>query len=376
LSSLFVVILLRGDLAQDKVVSRRLCYTYGVDFLDDVSDHPRPRATMRDVAALAGVALKTVSRVVNNESGVSDLLTERVRGAIRQLDFQPNIAASNLRRTDRRSKSIGLLVNDVANPFASALHRVIEDAAQRRGVVVLAGSIDEDQVRERQLASAFVARRVDGLILVPAGPDQSYLFTERRAGTPMVFVDRIAGLLDADAVLSAHAAGARSAIDHLIAHGHRRIGYLGHPISVTTAIDRFSGYTDALDRAGIELDISLVRHDLDNAEAATAALADLLALPEPPTAFFASQVFLTAGAIKALRQLDRYRDIGLVGFDDVTLADVLGVTIVRQDVKAIGSLAADVLFRRIDGDDSPCRHHIIGTQLVRRGSGEVAGPFR
>lgn len=346
-----------------------------MDFLDPALG-PRPRSTMRDVAALAGVGLKTVSRVVNDEPGVSQILIDRVRSAVRQLDFQPNISASNLRRTDRKSKSIGLLVNDVANPFSSALHRAVEDAAQRRGVVVLAGSIDEDPQRERQLAAAFVARRVDGLILVPAGNDHSYLFAELRAGTPMVLVDRAANLPDTDTVLSGHAAGARVAIEHLIAHGHRRIGYLGHPISISTAVDRYAGYVDALDRAGIALDVTIVRHDLGNAEQAASALSELLELPESPTAFFASQVFVTVGAITSLRQLDRYRDVALVGFDDVPLADVLGVTVVRQDVETIGCRAAEVLFGRISGDDAPSRVHVIPTSLIQRSSGEIAGPFR
>ena len=347
-----------------------------MEFPDAVDLGPRPRATMRDVAALAGVGVKTVSRVVNNESGVSPALVERVQRAVHQLDFRPNIAASNLRRTDGKTRSIGLLVHDVANPFSSALHRAVEDVAHSRGVVVVAGSVHEDERRERQLAWAFVSRRVDGLILVPAGNDQSYLITERRAGMPMVFVDRAARVLDADAVLSAHDEAARNAVEHLIAHGHRRIGYLGHPVVITTAVDRYSGYRDALNRAGIPLDTAIVRHDLANSEQASSALAELLTLPDPPTAFFASQVFVTTGAIKALRQLGRHDDVAFVGFDDIPLADVLGVTLVLQDVATIGGLAAEVLFRRLDGDDSPIRRHIIPTQLVPRGSGEIPGPFR
>jgi LacI family transcriptional regulator len=347
-----------------------------MEFRDAVDLGPRPRATMRDVAALAGVGVKTVSRVVNDESGVSQPLIERVQRAVTQLDFRPNITASNLRRTDRKTRSIGLLVHDVANPFSSALYRAVEDVAHSRGVIVVAGSVDEDEVRERQLALEFVSRRVDGLILVPAGSDQSYLIAERRAGTPMVFVDRAASVLDADAVRSAHDAGARTSVEHLIAHGHRRIGYLGHPVSISTAVERYAGYRDALDRAGIMLDTTIVRHDLSTSEQATAALAELLALPDPPTAFFASQVFVTIGSIKALRQLDRHQDVALVGFDDITLADVLGVTLMLQDVQTIGGLAAELLFRRLDGDTSPIQRHLIPTRLVPRGSGEIPGPFR
>jgi LacI family transcriptional regulator len=331
---------------------------------------------MRDVAALAGVGLKTVSRVVNGEQGVSPALVERVRVAVRRLDFQPNLTASSLRRNDGKTKSIGLLVQDVGNPFSSALHRAVEDVARARGVVVFAGSLDEDQARERQLASAFVARRVDGLIMVPTGNDQSYLINERRAGTPMVFVDRPPNLLDADSVMSTNADGAYAAVAHLVSYGHRRIAYLGHPLSISTGVDRFAGYTTALDRANIALDGAVVRHDLSTIEQARAALAELLALDMPPTAVFASQNVVTVGAVVALREQGLHRQVALVGFDDILMADLLepALTLVVQDVAAIGGMAAELLFRRLDGYDGPTQRHLIDTRLIARGSGEITPP--
>ena len=185
------------------------------------------RPTMREVAALAGVSLKTVSRVINAEPAVSETVRSRVVGAIQRLDYRHNHAASSLRRSDRKSSTIGVLLEDVANPFSSALHREIEDVALQRGVLVLAGSSDEDQAREQQLIAAFTSRRVDGLIIVPASHDHSYLLSERRAGTSMVFVDRPPAFLDADSILTDNQAGVRQGIAHLIAHNHRRIGYWG-----------------------------------------------------------------------------------------------------------------------------------------------------
>ena len=162
---------------------------------------------MQDVAALAGVSLKTVSRVVNGEPGVSGDLVRRVERAVNQLDYQHNLAASSLRRSDRKTATIGLLLEDVANPFSSAIHRVIEDASHDRGIAVLAGSLDEDPERERRLVAAFVSRRVDGLILAPAGADHGYLLNERRVGMPIVFIDRPPLFLDADAVLDCERGG-------------------------------------------------------------------------------------------------------------------------------------------------------------------------
>jgi len=331
------------------------------------------RPTMREVAALAGVSLKTVSRVINAEPAVSDDVRSRVVGAIQRLDYRHDHGASSLRRSDRKTSTIGVLLEDVANPFSSALHREIEDVALRRGVLVLAGSSDEDQAREQQLIAAFTSRRVDGLIIVPASHDHSYLLSERRAGTSMVFVDRPPAFLDADSILTDNQAGARQGVAYLIAHGHRRIGYLGDLMTITTAADRHQGYEQELAAASIALDPQLVQlnaHGIDRADAATV---ELLKLAEPPSALFTSQNLLTIGASRALHRLDLHHRIALVGFDDVLLADLLdpGITVIAQDPSTMGRKAAEQLFRRIDGDQSPSVHLVVPTRLIARGSGEI-----
>lgn len=328
---------------------------------------------MREVAALAGVSLKTVSRVINAEPAVSDELASRVRAAVDRLDYRHNRAASNLRRLDGRSAAIGVVLEDVANPFSSTLHREIENVALRHGVLVFAGSSDEDWERERSLIAEFTSRRVDGLIIVPAGHDHSYLLSERRAGTAMVFVDRPAAFLDADTVLTDNEGGTREGIAHLIAQGHGRIGYLGDLQTIATAAWRFRGYTDELAARGINFDPRLVRLDLRGIEIAERAAGELLSESQPPTALFAGQNLLTIGAYRALRRLDLHHTIALVGFDDFLLADLLepGITVVAQDPAALGRAAAEQLFRRIDGDQSPSVHEVIPTRLIARGSGEV-----
>lgn len=328
---------------------------------------------MREVAALAGVSLKTVSRVINTEPAVSAEVRSRVLAAVDRLEYRHDHAASSLRRSDRKSSTIGVLLEDVANPFSSALHREIEDVALQRGVLVLAGSSDENEAREQQLIHAFTSRRVDGLIIVPASHDHSYLLSERRAGTAMVFVDRPPAFLDADSVLTDNREGARRGVAHLIAHGHRRIGYLGDLMTITTAAERYRGYEEELNAAGIAFDPQLVRlnvHGLDKGEAATA---ELLALPKPPTAFFTSQNLLTIGASRTLHRVNLHQRIALVGFDDVLLADMLepGITVIAQDPAAMGRKAAEQVFRRIDGDHSPSLHLIVPTRLIVRGSGEI-----
>ena len=333
-----------------------------------------PRPTMRDVAALAGVSLKTVSRVINAEPGVSPKLAARVHLAVDRLDYRPNLGASSLRRSDRMTRTIGLLIEDVANPFSAALHRAIEDVARPRGVAVLTGSLDEDPVREVQLTATFIARRVDGLILVPASHDQSYLLTERRAGLPMVFIDRAPSLLDADVVLSNNRDGACDGVLHLLAHGHRSVGYLGDLTTISTAQERWEGYRDALRQHSIAVEPRLVRQDLRTIFQAEQAALEILGQDPPPTALFASQNLVTIGAIRALRQLGKHHEIALVGFDDFMLADLLepAVSVIAQDPGRMGAVAAQTLFDRLGGEHSPSARHVIPTWLIERGSGEIA----
>jgi len=333
----------------------------------------RSRATMRDVAALAKVSLKTVSRVVNGEPGVSPVLARRVMAARERLGYRHDLTASSLRRSDGRSRTIGVVLEDVANPFASTLHRAIEDVAVKRRVLVLAGSSDEDEEREQQLVSAFASRRVDGLIIQPSSHDHSYLLAERNAGTPVVFVDRPPSFLDADAVVTDNVAGIRQAVRHLLDHGHRRIAYLGDLHSIATAAERHQGYIEELAEHNIAVDKQLVRLDLRGIEKAQAAAGEILQGSRPPTAVIAGQNLITIGAFRALRELGLHKRVALVGFDDFLLADLLepAITVVAQDPAAIGRTAAGVLFRRLDGDRSPSQVHTVKSRMIARGSGEI-----
>ena len=328
---------------------------------------------MREVAALAGVSIKTVSRVINGEPGVAADTAARVARAVERLDYRHDFAASELRRTHRRSATIGMVLEDLANPYSAAVHRAVEDVARGRDVLVLAGSTDDDEDRERTLVSTFTSRRVDALVIMPSGPDHSYLLTERRAGTPIVFVDRPPAFLDADTVVADNTDGTRVGVRHLADHGHRRIAFLGDLQLIPTARQRLAGYGEELAARGLPVDEALVRTDLHGIEQAEAAAAELLALPDPPTAFFAGQNFLTIGTLRALRRTGRQREVALVGFDDIMLADLLepAITVIAQDPARIGRTAAELLFRRLDGDQSPTQHRVVPTRLIPRGSGEI-----
>ena len=328
---------------------------------------------MREVAALAGVSLKSVSRVVNREGGVSPDVTNRVERAVAQLGYRHNLAASNLRRGDGRSAMVGALLQDVSNSFSASLLRSLEDAGRDRGVAIVASSLDEEPEREQALVESLVRRRVDGLLLMPATERQEYLADDLRTGLPVVFVDRQPNGVDTDSVTIDNDLGARLAVDHLVAHGHRRIALLGDMTSIQTARARHEGYLAALRGAGIEPDPSLVVTSLRSSEDAMDGLARLLELERPPTAIFAARNSLAVGAIRALHHRGLAGSIALVGFDDFPLADIVDppLTVIRQNVAAIGAEVAARLFARIDGDTSAPRHVVIKPELVPRGSGEI-----
>jgi LacI family transcriptional regulator len=328
---------------------------------------------MKEVATLAGVSLATVSRVVNGDGRVRPDLAEKVREAVTLLGYRRDVTAMNLRRADRASASIGLVFDDLANPFHAALLRGVETVARTRGVLPLVGSSDEDPDRERELVEAFLSRRVDGLIVVPSGTDHSSLRLERDAGVALVFVDRPPAFIDADCVLSDNAGGAFAATQHLLAAGHRRIGFLGDRQRIFTAAERLRGYREALAAHAVAFDERLVRMELHDSARAYAAVGDLLAADDPPTALFSGQNLISIGTIHRLRQLDLQRRVALVGFDDLTLADALdpGLTVVAQNAGELGRMTAELLFAQLDGPAGPSRRVEVPTTLIERGTGEL-----
>jgi LacI family transcriptional regulator len=321
---------------------------------------------MRDVAHTAGVSLKTVSRVINAEAGVAATTAARVAEAIDVLGFERNDLARTLRQGGS-SATLGLVIEDLANPFYATVAQAVEVAARDRGFLLITASAREDAERERELAGALLRRRVDALLIVPAGPDHRYLSTART-----VFLDRPPEGIDADTVLLDNLGGARSAVEHLIAQGHTRIACVADAAELYTAHERLTGYRDALSAAGLEEDPSLVVAGNRDAAAAQAAVEHLLGLPDKrrPTAIFAANNRNTVGALHALAA--RPRAVALVGFDDFELADLLGTSVVRADPWGLGEQAAALAFARLDGDDDPPRAVTVPTELVARGSGEVA----
>jgi LacI family transcriptional regulator len=332
------------------------------------------RATMKQVAALAGVSLSTVSRVVNEDPVVRPDLAARVRSAVEALDYRHNAAASALRRADGLSASIGVIVDDVADPFFCSLQRAVEDVARERRVLTFTGSSDGDPARERWLAEAFGSRGVDGLIIAPASSDHAFLLRDRAAGMALVFVDRPAAAIDADAVLSDEVGAATQVVEHLVSAGHRRIVFVADRSRTAGSLRR--GYESGLARYGLGADLGVVALIGARAAGAYEVTRELLLGDDPPTALFTSDHRITMDAVRALRDLGLQRRVALVGFGAVALADVVepGLTLLEQDRAQVGRAAAELLFARLDGFDGPPQQIVLSPRLVARGSGELPAP--
>jgi LacI family transcriptional regulator len=325
---------------------------------------------MSDVAVAAGVSLKTVSRVVNSEPGVRPETAALVSESIERLGFRRNDIARTLRR-GQRSHMVGLVIEDVSNPFYSKIARGVEEIARDVGLLVITASSSGDPERESELVHLLCGRRVDGLLVVPVADDHRYMLPEVRAGTGLVFIDRPPGFIEADTVMLDNVGGARSAVEHLLELGHRRIAIICDEKGIFTAAERLRGYRDAMAAAGHPFDPSLVRLGAHDADAAASATRAVLRLADPPTAIFAANNRITVGAIGVLRQ-DGFRT-ALVGFDDLELAESLAMptTVVAYDTEELGRKAAELLLLRLAGDQRPPQRVVLPTWLIERGSGEV-----
>lgn len=339
---------------------------------DPVRTARPPRASMRDVATLAGVSIKTVSRVINDENHVTADTAEKVWNAVRVLRYRPDQQAVGLRRGDKRSRMVGMLLADNPNPFWSEVRWAIERFAVDHDSFVLVSHLDGHEERERRLIEALVRRRVDGLLIATPAPRHTTLIQEQQPDMPVVVVDGLPMLVEADAVMSDVRAGAALGARQLLQHGHHRIAYLGSDSSLHTIRERRRGFCDEIERAGVGAEETVIIEDLDE-ESAYRRTIELLSRESRPTAILAGQVLVTRGVIKGMRELGLHRETALVSFDDTDMFDLLdpGVTVVAQNPQLIGKTAAERVFRRVEGDTSATEHTLLPMTLIERGSGEL-----
>ena len=320
-----------------------------------------------DVANAAGVSLRTASRVLNDDSRVAPATRQRVREAMSDLRFQPDAMARSLRAgTDT---AIGFVVESISDPFFAEVIDAVEREMSRHGRSVLVTSTRRDPGWERDVIGRMLQRRIAGLLLCPTGEDHAWLEPGR---VPVVLVDRPAPGLAADLVEIDDYRAAFDAAQHLIAHGHRRIAYLGDTPAIPTSAARLRGYRDAVARSGAEADERLVNWNCATSQDAAAAVTALLSIAPPPTAILSATTRASLGVVPALHAAGR-TDLALVAFGDFPMADALrpAVTVVDHPGPEIGRVAAARLLARLGQPGLPVERIQVPARLIERGSGEL-----
>lgn len=303
-------------------------------------------STMREVAAMAGVSGKTVSRVINGDRYVSADVRSRVERAVTQLQYVPNMLSQSFR--SGHDNAIGIAVPEIADPFFGAVVQAVERTARARRSAVIITSLGDGADDERAAVEALLRRQVTGLIIAPVSTEQSYMLPWQRT-TVIVFIDRPPSGITADSVVEDDFGGAVVAIRHLIDQGHHRIAFLGNGAAVVTTGRRLEGYRAALTSAGISPDGRLIRLYQEGPGRSVTAVRELLALPDPPTAIFSSNSEGSVPAVAELHACGR-NDLAFVSFGDFPMAAALrpSVTVLDQDPGLVGRTAATRLFDRID----------------------------
>ena len=324
-------------------------------------------ARLLDVANAAGVSLRTASRVLNDDPRVAAETRQRVQETMLELRFQPDEMARSLRAgTDT---AIGFVVESISDPFFAEVIDAVELEMSRHGRSVLVTSTRRDQATERDVIERMLQRRIAGLLLSPTGGDHSWLDPHR---VPVVLVDRPAPGLSADLIEIDDHRAAFDATGHLIAHGHRRIAYVGDTPAIPTSAARLRGYRDALAHHRVEADERLVNCEAATSQAAARAVSALVSGTRPPTAILSAATRASLGVVPALHAAGR-TDIALVSFGDFPMADALrpAVTVVDHPGHEIGRVAAARLLARLGQPGLPVERIQVPARIIERGSGEL-----
>ena len=318
------------------------------------SDTRRKRASMREVADLADVAISSVSRVLSGHPDVSADMRERVLDAVKQLEYEPDFLAQSLRRG--ATLSVGYVVGDISNPLIATITSGAESVLRQAGYSMLLMNSENDPELDAAHIRFFQARRVDGMILSLASErQQGTLDVLAQVDVPVIMVDRdVDAQLDASIVRNDHKAGMRAAVDHLLDLGHRRIVLITGGLDLWPVRERIAGVTEAVKARGVPDDtISLVGSL--SAEHGERSTEQVLAMDPRPTAIIAGGNQVLAGCIRSLHRhgIRIPDDISLVTCDEVDLSELHTPPIasIARDTLRLGNTAAELLLERINGGE-------------------------
>lgn len=331
-------------------------------------------ATIKEVAKEAGVSVATVSRTLSGSGRVSAEVRGRVEVAAGKLGYRPNALARSLRA--RSTRTLGLVIPNVTNPFFTQMARAVEDGARDRGYSLIFGNTDEDPERESEYLNVLLEKRVDGLVISPARAASPHLAEAELAGVPVVFLDRYVRGVEAPVVR----ADGRRAVDelagYLVGLGHERLAIISGPPETVPGEERLDAFVKRAVELGVTVAEEYVRVGDFRRESGVRAMRELLELDEPPTAVFAANNLMALGALQALSRagVRMPEDISFASFDDVSWFELVApaITTISQPVKELGTAAARMLPELVKGDD--VESVILEAELVVRGScGPVGG---
>jgi len=307
------------------------------------------RATLADVALAAGVGAMTVSRTINGHPYVSEETARKVRAAIRELGYRPNQAARML--TGQLSRSLGLIVPDLADPFFSVVSHAVQETARESGYLVWLAASNDDPAIEAAQVEQMTHHPVDGILLVPVDSKHKHLKMVAGGATPVVTIDRPIEVATTDSVGVENRAGARIAVEHLIGHGYKRIVCATTNAHLSTIRERLVGYEECMREARLPRTRTL---RLPSQADAKPALKELFESHHPPEALFSVNNSSTVWVIDALRemQIEVAKDVALVGFDDVDFYTLITppITTIRQPAAELGHISTRLLLQRIKGE--------------------------
>lgn len=330
--------------------------------------------TIRDVAKRAGVAPITVSRVLNNAGYVRLETRQRVEQAAAELHYVPNMLAHSFR--SHRTNTLALVVTDITNPFWTTVARGVEDVASAAGFSVFFCNTDENEAKQEQYIAALLRRRIDGVLLAPASSNGADVHALQRQRVGVVVLDRRIEGVAVDIVRGDSVDGAFQLVHHLTGLGHRRIALLAGPAGLSVSQERAAGYEQALRAAGLTPEPALLRFGAFTVASGYAMMRDLLA--HRPTAIFAANNFIAAGALTVIREagLRTPEDISVVMFDDLPdpYATAPVLTVVVQPAYALGRAAAARLLTRLQQPDLPPHELVLPVQMIVRSSTAAPAP--
>ncbi|MEU9557161.1 LacI family DNA-binding transcriptional regulator [Streptomyces fumanus] len=308
-------------------------------------------ASIKDVAAEAGVSVATVSRVLNGHPSVSAQARTRVLAAVAALGYRPNAVARSL-RTDQ-TRTLGLVISDVLNPYFTELARSVEEEARALGYSVIIGNADERPELQDHHVTTLLDRRIDGLLVSPTDGGSPRMIEAARGGTPMVFVDRWIPGVDVPVVRSDGRDAVRDLVAHLHGLGHRRLAIIAGPAATTTGRERVDAFRAALGEFGLPLPDPYIGQGDFQADSGRRVTEGFLDLPEPPEVVFAADNLMALGALDAVRArgLRVPEDIALAAFDDIPwfVHTDPPVTAIAQPTGELGRAAVRALIDRIEG---------------------------